>query len=500
MHQIIDAERVLRRMLGETNTWHDLRKLADQLKNDAAAVDADLVGLAGPLADAMAEVARFTRTVAACLIDAYNALDPGDIDLLLQQSATRPGLPDPKLATLPRQLRAARHRAALSVTNALADTRSACGWLDQLHANLRTRLIAVLADFGCGKTHLAAQLTNAVGDRPAGILLHGRNLQAGHSLDDLARGISIQGNPVPSMEALVAAVDAAGQRARRRLPIVIDGLNEAEDPRDWKGQLASLDEMLRHYPYVLVVCTLRPAFADDALTPDINQLEIPDFDHDTIGAIRRYFEYYRIDPADAELPLGLLSHPLTLLLFCEVTNPTREQVVGIEAMPGSLTALFDHYLKQAAERIAELAPRTRRYYEQDVRTALYEIGIALWEGKTRSLELSALRRRLGDDGRPLNESLVRALEENGVLLRIPGDTPATTHVTVVYDALAGHLVADAVLARHGRTGLEEWLKDQATVASLAGPTPDRHPLATDTFRALVGLVPRRLHRQLWPLL
>jgi hypothetical protein len=46
---------------------------------------------------------------------------------------------------------------------------------------------------------------------------------------------------------------------------------------------------------------------------------------------------------------------LTLRLFCEVTNPKREKVVGIDAMPGSLTALFDRYLDQVGERIAELA-------------------------------------------------------------------------------------------------------------------------------------------------
>lgn len=501
VHQTIDAERTLRRMLAEIDTWNDLRELADQLEADAAAVDADISDLADSLADATAEMAGLARTVAGSLADAHTALNRCDLDLLRQQLASRPALPGPKLAVLPRQLRASRHHAALTVTNALADARLACGLLDRVNTHLGTRLIAVLADFGCGKTQLAAQLTAAVGRRPAGILLYGRDLHAGHRLDDLARHVVIQGTPVPSMEALVAAVDAAGQRAHRRLPIVIDGLNEAEDPRDWKGPLAALDETLCRYPYVLVVCTLRAAFADEALPSDVKQLEIPDFGHDTIEAIRRYFAHYRINPADAELPMGLLSHPLTLRLFCEVTNPKRERVVGIEAMPGSLTALFDRYLEQAAGRIAELAPRTRRYYELDVRSALDEIGRSFWEENARSLDLAALRRRLGDNGRPWNESIVRALEQDGVLLSVPGDTPTGKHVAAVYDALAGHLVADAVLAKHGRTGLENWMKDPTTVTALAGPLPDQHPLATDTFRALVGLVPRRLHhQQLWPLL
>jgi hypothetical protein len=501
VHQIVDAERTLRRTLGETETWDELTTLADQLDVDATAVDGDVGVLTGPLATGTAGVAERARVVSDALNETHAALAQGDLDLLRQRLAGRPGRPSQELAALPRRLRAARSKASLTVTNALADDRRARSLLTKVDADLGERLIAVLADAGCGKTELAAQLTAAVDDRPAGILLQGRDLHAGHDLDDLAGGVVIQGLPVSSMEALVAAVDAAGQRARRRLPIVIDGLNEAEDPRDWKSALASLDEALWQYPYVLVVCTVRTAFADEALPADIIRLEIPDFDHDTVDAVRRYFEYYRIDPVDAELPWGLLRHPLTLRFFCEVTNPTRESVVGVEAMPGSLTALFDRYLKQAAERIVELAPRTHRYYEQDVRKALYEIGVALWDEKARSLDYTALRQLLGDSGRPWDQSLVRALEQEGVLLRFPGDTPGGDRMAVVFDALAGHVVADALLAKHGRTGLEEQLRDPATVDALAGPLSEQHPLASDTLRALVGLVPRMLHaQQLWTML
>ena len=43
----------------------------------------------------------------------------------------------------------------------------------------------------------------------------------------------------------MAAVDAAAQRQNTKLPIVIDGLNEAEDPRDWKDLLSSLAVTLK---------------------------------------------------------------------------------------------------------------------------------------------------------------------------------------------------------------------------------------------------------------
>jgi hypothetical protein len=500
VHQVVNAERALRSALGTLEAWSDLQDLANRLEAGAAIVVADISSLHPTLTDGANGFVELARTLVTSLSQTYAALGGGDYEVLRQQLTNRVII-GPEWDVLVRRLRASRHPISLTATNVLADMYGASETLAALHDALEGHLVAVVADAGCGKTELAAQLTAPTDDRPAGVLLYGADLHAGHSLDDLAKGMVISGRPVPSFEALVAAVDAAGQRAGRRLPIVIDGLNEAEDPRDWKGQLASLAVTLHAYPYVLVVCTLRSAFASEALPDEIDKLKIPDFEGDTIEAVRRYFQHYRIDPADAELPLGLLRHPLTLRMFCEVTNPKRERTVGVEAMPGSLTALFDRYLEQVAERIEELAPRTRRYYESDVRTSLNAVGLALWEANARSLDIVGLRRRLGDDTRPWDESIIRALENDGVLLRVPGDRPSAGHVAVVFDALAGHLVADALLGEFGGRGFEDWLREPSTKATLSGELSERHPLATDIFRALVGLTPRRMHRrQLWPLL
>jgi hypothetical protein len=501
VHQTIQAERQLRRILGDADAWCHLLSLCEQLKADAAAVQADLIDLVDPFAGIASDVARYAQAAATALANAYTHLTQGDLDLLRQKRSSDPGLPDRRLSELPRKLRATRQRAALSVTNALADGRSAHRILEDLDVCLETRLVAVVAEAGYGKTQLAAQLTVALGNRPAGILLPGSGLHAGNTPDDLARRVVVHGMPVPAMEALLAAVDAAGQRAHQRLPIVIDGLNEAEDPRKWKDPLASLEETLRRYPYVLLVCTLRNAFAKEALPPDILQLEMLGFERDAKDAIRRYFTHYKINGADLIFPWEFLHHPLTLRLFCEVTNPTRERLVGIEATPGSLTALFDRYLDQAASRIAELAPRVHRYYEANVRAAITQIGAALWEQMARTLSLQAIRRHLGDEARAWNESIITLLEQEGVLLRYPGPDQSDTHIAVAYDALAGHMVAEALLSKYGREELGDWLAAPGTVNALSEAVPGQHPLGADILRALAGLIPRRLYgQQLWPLL
>lgn len=302
---------------------------------------------------------------------------------------------------------------------------------------------------------------------------------------------------------MVTAVDAAGRRADCRLPIIIDGLNESEDPRKWKRLLAPVHHLMADYPYVLIVCTLRPPFKEEALPDNTDWLEIPDFGDNTIEAIRRYFQHYRIDPADAMLPLYLLRHPLTLRIFCEVTNPKRERTVGLEAMPGSLTTLFERYLSQTASRVAELSSRDQRYYPADVLTALNKIGFALWESKTRSIEQGGLRQLLRDDTRTWDKSIVYALEQGGILIRTPMHKRVSIGYAISYDALAGHIVADALIKQlqtEGRT-LADWLDDEQTVTALSDEIGERFTLATDTFQALVGIIPQRLHgQQLWPLL
>lgn len=499
VHHVLEAERELRKMLGESDSWDALRTLAADLLSQSQAVE-DAPTLPPALAPAAARVVETSKASAESLVRLADAIRGGDLDLLRGELSSHPRVLVSEVATAPRRLRSGNWPAALWVTNAVAGCRETLQLLEHVEAAFSSRIVAVVAPAGCGKTHLAAHITVGTQARPAGVLLHGRDLHANQTLDDLAKRVLIAAQPVPSVEALLAAVDAAGQRAGQRLPLVIDGLNESEDPRVWKPLLAALESTLEKYPYVLVICTLRPEFVEEALPDDTRRVEIEGYgtETETIEAIRQHFRYYKIDPADASLPLWLLKHPLTLRLFCEVTNPRRERRVGVDAMPGSLTALFDRYLDQVGDRIAELAPRIQRYYAQDVRAALGAIGNALWEKRTRALDVDELRRALRDEGRPWDQSLVRALEHEGVLLRMPSDGNGA--YVPVYDRLGGHLVAQALLSKHGQNGFEALGREAATTALLSGGYEDRHPLADDVVYSLAGQIPRRLPgKQLWQL-
>mgnify|MGYP002619824543 CR=1 FL=1 len=498
VHQLGDTESEIHSILGFPSAWSCIVDAKQTLNSCIAAIRSALGTIEPSLKAATKELLQDAHLRVADLAAISDWLEQGDFESIKAMASVY-AMPCLEHARLLRRLRASRHMAALYATNILAELYAVHWMLLEIEAALHTRTIGVTGDAGFGKTHLAASITMANQERPAGILLYGSDLGAKSSLNAFANRVTIHGKPVETFEALLAAMDAAGQRVGRRLPLVIDGLNEAEDPRDWVQLLSPLPRMLEDYPYVVLVCTLRGSFVAEALPDTFNQLELDEFplvDFDAIS--EAYFQYYCINPTDARLPRRLLRHPLTLRIFCEVTNPGRAPMADVGRMPTSLTALFERHLAEASRRICELSPRERRFCEVDVRSALGTLGSLLWRDSARSVDIDRLRQELNDDKAPWSQSMVRAFEQEGILLRKTGNGVGKPGVSIVYDMLAGHIVADSILQEVSHQALQTCLQAPVFIAKLTREDSDRHPLSEDIFHALVGLVPRRFpRRQLW---
>ncbi|MDE1894546.1 MAG: hypothetical protein KGH90_09490 [Xanthomonadaceae bacterium] len=429
----------------------------------------------------------------ADLLDSLHAaLGKGDFDAVQQMLASNPPLPV-RYDRLLSKLRGARSEGAPIAANLVADIHEVSSVLRSLERSIGVRSMAVLAAAGEGKSELAVKVTQTDGEFPGGVLLLGKNLHAGYGLDDLVSAFKISGRPAGSFDRLVEALDAAGQRAGKRIPIFIDGLNEAEDPRNWRDELSRADELLKGFPYVLLVVTLRNEFAQMCLPEEFPRVEHNGFQEDPKTAIDKYFEYYKIDATDADLPIEFLQHPLTLRIFCEVANPRRQHFVGVEALPSSLASLFEAHFNKIAERVAELSPTAHRIYQDEVQEALLTIAGLLWEANARSVDFQAARQAVGDAGR-WDASVIRALESEGALVRTTSEEGGQG-VAFSYDLMAGHMMARHLLAR---PDLAQRLQSDEGRACFRFREPGSHTFAFDVFRALVGLYPQRLgRRQLW---
>ena len=492
VHVVVGAEKEVLRRLGRQSAWESLEKLSNTLKKNST----DIASLTAQLkTEIKAEVDSLlarTTGLADLLASLHAELGKGDFDAVQQLMTTNPSQPV-RYERLLSKLRGARSDGAPLAANLVADIHAVSSTLRNLERSIGVRAVAVLAAAGEGKSELAVKVTQPDGDFPGGVLLLGKNLHVDHGPDDLVSAFKISGKPAESFDRLVEAVDAAGQRAGKRIPIVIDGLNEAEDPRNWKDELSRADEILKDFPYVLLVVTLRNEFAQMCLPEEFPQVEHNGFQEDPQTAIDKYFEYYKIDATDADLPIEFLQHPLTLRIFCEVANPRRQHLVGVEALPSSLASLFEAHFNKVAERVAELSPTAHRIYQDEVQDALLTIAGLLWKGNARSVEFKAARTAVQDVGR-WDVSVIRALESEGVLVRTTSEEGGQG-IAFSYDLMAGHMMARHLLAR---PALAQWLQSDDGRAKFAFREPGSHTFASDVFHALVGLYPHRPdRRQLW---
>ncbi|MFD5901032.1 NACHT domain-containing protein [Streptomyces microflavus] len=489
LHQTSAAEQQVRRMLAEREAWEGHLSSAT---NAIARFQAALVDPSPPLPDPIAEQTAEIMATAGALADLLGRANDQIQQLLSAEKDAVPA-PPPVQPDVLRKLRALRHAASLPLTNLIAHARDAEKLARTITRDLSTRLVVITGDAGFGKTQTAATLTASTQTRPAGVLLYGRRLTARGTLDDLAGQFSVAGRPLTSFEELLTAVDAAAKRAGCRLPIVIDGLNEAESASVWPPLLRSLHRTLRQFPSVLVVCTVREAFLDNAVPEEADTvLELDGFDQDLDKAIARYFNHYKIDPGEEDLPRELLNHPLSLKIFCTVANPDRALSVSAAGMPTSLTGMFSAFISSAAQRVNQLNPSI---HPNDVDEALDALGWALWEERTRNLTERRAKELCRDAGRRWQESLLTALEHEGILLRQP-DGAGATAVSFVYDLLAGHITAASLIRTHG-TSLGRALSQDTTTLLFKGTVRERHPLSADIFRALASALPRVGKRHLW---
>ena len=485
VHVVQDAEESVTRCLGGEDAWQSIADLAMSLCDAAAEVAPQTMALPAPLQVAMELLLKHVADIAVLLEELHTVIVVGDFDAINRLLATLPASPTNCRRLLSR-LRGARAACAPLATNLVADLHAVASEVTQLRESLGARSLYVLAPAGEGKSEMCVKVTQPEGTFPGGVLLLGKDLHAGQTLDDLAYRFKVNGKSVETFERLVEAVDAAGHRAGRRLPIVIDGLNESEDPRDWKVLLSRADEILKAFPYVLLVATLRNEFAGDSLPEGMGEsstydrFELNGFKNDPQAAIDKYFDFYKIDKTDADLPLELLQHPLTLRIYCEVANAGRQHTVGVEALPNSLVALFEEHFKRVAVRVAELSPNSRRLYQHEVHEAMRKIAISLWDNNARSMSFETARATI-DGGGIWDASIIRALESEGVLIRTAFEE-GQQGIAFSYDLMAGHMLAKYIL---NRSDVTQWFQNAENQKKLDTSKPGSHTLASDAFSSEV---------------
>lgn len=427
------------------------------------------------------------------LVDAFAARRPdAAAELLAQLAPPATGMAD--VAATCRRLKSLPSRAATAAATLVADVRRALAAVADVRGMSAYPVLAIIGDAGSGKSHLGAQITAPTGERPAGVFTRGVQLARNATLDNLAARLPRLS--VGSFDDLLEACDAAGARAGVRLPIVIDGLNESQRPADWPDLLAQLVPTLGRYPNVRVILTYRGALTEVMRREGLGEILLDLDEVEVLVAARRYFTHYKIDPGEARVPLSLFSELLYLRIYCEATNPERQHWVGAEALPQSLVDVFERFVDQVCTRVSD-RPNHPSLPPGFVQGKLDAFALRLWDEDVRELPWDDAKLLVDRSAEEWDESLLRALEEEGILATddLPGLSGRT--IAPLFDRLGGYLIASKLVRQSAPAEVVDQLVTPDFWARLTGP--GRHPYAEDIRTTLVGLLPRHNLGPLWRL-
>ena len=130
----------------------------------------------------------------------------------------------------------------------------------------RRRLLIVVGEAGSGKSHLFAHTVDSslTKNAPA-ILLLGQYFPGQDIRREFLNCLDLAND---DFDEVLQALDAAGEAARTRLIILIDGLNDAHVLRVWPDQLAGFVSDVLQYEWLAIGISLRPEYEDN-LIPEI---------------------------------------------------------------------------------------------------------------------------------------------------------------------------------------------------------------------------------------
>jgi hypothetical protein len=242
--------------------------------------------------------------------------------------------------------------ANLDTTRDVIDAlRGLFDWLSSPACSLAYETVFVLSGVaGSGKTHGVCDAAN-------------RRFSEG-LLTCVTFGHEFRGEPVPwtrlsealglpatlGMNALLDAMNAAGETSGSPLMLFIDAINETRPYQYWHDRLSAFSQSIQCRPYLRLCITCRTSYLAFCL-PDGHSLTI--VEHIGFSGIERYacqafFQYFKLDPPIAPILQPELANPLYLRLVCETlrSRGLRRLPTGWHGIAPTIRAFLEEKERQ----------------------------------------------------------------------------------------------------------------------------------------------------------
>jgi hypothetical protein len=301
---------------------------------------------------------------------------------------------------------------------------------------------------GIGKTH--GILDSAIRRHGSGLLsvvLFGEDVTGNDPWQALITKLGLGGGL--GRDAVLDALNAAGEATGFPLIIFVDALNETQpDRRRWQGWLPPMLEQIKRRPFLKLCVSCRENYVSEVMPP---HLAIPSVEHNGFlgreyDALFAFLQHYGLGVPGEPLFQEEFANPLFLRLVCEALRDS-----GTQAIPTGrqgIRAIINLLLRAKNERAAaacDYDPRENRASE-----AMLRLAGAMATARRRSLPLAEARSLV--DGAPTarSQSLFTVLEAESLLSTIeePGvgiGAEALHSVRFTFERVGDHLITEHLL-------------------------------------------------------
>ena len=357
--------------------------------------------------------------------------------------------------------------------------------------------LKIFGNAGVGKTHIACNICdNRLSNGLPALFVRGFLFTDNQSIGvQLHKKFDIPASY--SFQDFLQALSAAAEAHNTRIPLFIDGLNEATDngtlSKVWEKYLKGFVHQIEQTKNVVLITTCRSSYkkviwGDEYL---YYSLDVEGFETDEVTqeAIVKYSKVYNIEPNLTLAPLTQFKHPIYLKIYFETKkrsiNSEEPDYIGEQA----LFEIFDEYLVVCNKAICDSL--NRHESASIVQNELNKIAEYLWTNRCRHIPFE----KLGDivDGKPLNEldwdsSKSQAiLNEDLLVYRDWGQFDESVYFT--YDLLGGYLIAKYLLEQ-ADDDVQGFINSEAG-ALFSEDYQTLHPMHEDISRCLAALIPSK---------
>ncbi|WP_338813285.1 hypothetical protein V9L05_18245 [Bernardetia sp. Wsw4-3y2] len=315
--------------------------------------------------------------------------------------------------------------------------------------NKKNHFIHFIADAGKGKTHLSCDIAySKINNNEPAVFITGDKFSNKNLISEAIRDI-LDINTQFTFEDFLSAINVYGGIIKKKVPIIIDGLNETRNNSHfsdiWEKDLNSFIVKIKSYNNLFLITTCRTSYKERIWeASQENFIRINGFSNDVTikKAVENYFLKYKIKSDISNSTLEKFSDPIFLKIFCEIKNPKRQvdKWLDVNIEEESRFDIFDKYLKQVNSRVIQSHTFFRRN-EDFIVKSLLKIATYLWENDMRGVPIDDFY-DIVDNGQPYDKNTSRAevLINEGLLVNQDNRIKEES-IGFTYDTMAGYLIA-----------------------------------------------------------